>query len=574
MTPEIKRREIVTHDFDQRLHPVLQRVFAARGIVGQDELESSLAGLISFEQLSGIESASILLAEVLKARQKILVVADFDADGATSCAVAVRGLRAMGAEHVDYLVPNRFEYGYGLTPEIVELAIERTPDLIITVDNGISSVAGVAAARQAGIDVLVTDHHLPGAELPIANAIVNPNQDGDRFPSKALAGVGVMFYVLLGLRDELRRRDWFADNDLPEPKLGELLDLVALGTIADVVPLDRNNRILAEQGLRRIRAGRTVPGINALINVAGVERRKICSTDLGFALGPRLNAAGRLADMTLGIECLLSDDQSHCATLAERLHQLNLERRTIEREMRQQAEEHLQVLSISEENLPAGVALFEPNWHQGVVGIVASRIKDQCHRPCIAFARDGNGGLKGSGRSIAGLHLRDLLESMASRHPDLLSKFGGHAMAAGLTIAETDFPRFATLFADTAASLLNETLLQKTLETDGGLEDLDFDLALAEQLRIAAPWGQAFPPPCFDDAFEVISKRVVGENHIKLKLRLLQGSKALDAIAFNAVDQSWAAGANKIHAVYRLDVNEFRDTTTVQLLIEHAVELD
>ena len=287
----------------------------------------------------------------------------------------------MGAEHVDYLVPNRFEYGYGLTPEIVELAVERTPDLIITVDNGISSVAGVEAARQAGIDVLVTDHHLPGADLPRANAIVNPNQDGDRFPSKALAGVGVMFYVLLGLRDELRRRDWFAENDLAEPKLGELLDLVALGTIADVVPLDRNNRILAEQGLRRIRAGRTVPGINALINVAGIEQRKISSTDLGFALGPRLNAAGRLADMTLGIECLLSDDQSRCATLAERLHQLNLERRTIEREMRQQAEEHLQVLSISEEDLPAGVALFEPNWHQGVVGIVASRIKDQCHRP-------------------------------------------------------------------------------------------------------------------------------------------------------------------------------------------------
>ena len=570
MNPSIKRRDVAAHRFDATTPPVLQRIFAARGVSASDELDPSLSGLISYHHLSGIKQASVLLADALAGGQKILIVADFDADGATSCAVAVRGLKAMGAMRVDYLVPNRFEYGYGLTPEIVALATEREPDLIVTVDNGISSIDGVAAARHHGIDVLVTDHHLPGSVLPAANAIVNPNLPDDAFASKALAGVGVMFYVLLALRAELRDRDWFAQQNLAEPKLGELLDLVALGTIADVVPLDRNNRILAEQGLRRIRAGKTIPGIDTLIHVAGIDRHRISSTDLGFALGPRLNAAGRLADMTLGIECLISDDRSRCLALAEQLNRLNLERREIEREMKQQAVEHLEVLSVDENDLPAGLALFDPSWHQGVVGIVASRIKDQCHRPCIAFARDGNGGLKGSGRSITGLHLRDLLDSIASRYPDVLSKFGGHAMAAGLSIAEHDFPRFASVFAETADKLLDEATLRKTLETDGGLEDSCFNLDLAQQIRIAAPWGQAFPAPSFDDVFEVCAKRIVGENHVKLKLRLLHGKRVIDAIAFNAAEQAWAADAANIHAVYRLDINDYRDTLSVQLLIEHA----
>lgn len=569
----ISRREVGEHRFDEQTHPLLQRIFAARGIADETGLDLSLKQLLPFEKLLGIEQASTLLADALQMHRKILVVADFDADGATSCAVAIRGLRAMGAECVEYLVPNRFEYGYGLTPEIVSLAEQRAPDLLITVDNGISSFDGVAKARAAGIDVLVTDHHLPGDGLPDANAIVNPNQRGDSFPSKALAGVGVMFYVLLALRQELRERAWFTHNNLPEPKLADLLDLVALGTVADVVPLDFNNRILVEQGLRRIRAGKTVAGVEALVNVAGIDRRRISSSDLGFSLGPRLNAAGRLSDMALGIECLVSDDRLRCEDLAQKLHRLNTERREIEREMRKQAVDHLDALSIDEESLPAGVALFDPDWHQGVVGILASRVKDQCYRPCIAFARDGAGNLKGSGRSIPGLHLRDLLERMASTHPDLLSKFGGHAMAAGLSICETDYPQFAQLFSEYAAAFMDKHLLQKTIETDGALDDSCFDLSLAEQLRVAAPWGQAFPAPAFDNKFNVVSQRIVGENHVKLKLKLLDGQRTLDAIAFNAVNEDWVNSSDTIQAVYRLETNDYRDVRSVQLLIEHAFPL-
>ncbi|MGR8948616.1 MAG: single-stranded-DNA-specific exonuclease RecJ [Gammaproteobacteria bacterium] len=572
MTPSIKRRAAGTISIGAELSPLLQRIFAGRGIDSAAEIDPSLSRLIPSGHLSGIENACELLGQALSSQQRILIVADFDADGATSCAVAVRGLRAMGAKHVDYLVPNRFEYGYGLTPEIVAMAAKKQPDLIVTVDNGISSIAGVEAARATGIAVLITDHHLPGAELPAADAIVNPNLPGDQFASKALAGVGVMFYVLMALRAVLRGNGWFAAQGIPEPNLAALLDLVALGTIADVVAMDANNRILAEQGLRRIRAGKTVAGIAALIQVAGANQRTISSTDLAFLLGPRLNAAGRLADMTLGIECLISDSETHCLELAYKLDQLNRERREIEKEMKDQAVAHVNAISIDDRELPAALSLFNPGWHQGVVGIVASRIKDQCHRPVIAFATDGVGGLKGSGRSIPGLHLRDLLDSIASHNPELLSKFGGHAMAAGLTIDEADYEKFSEVFALTAASLMNDTMLQKTIETDGGLGDDHFDLELAQTLKIAAPWGQAFPAPIFDDEFEIVEKRIVGESHVKLKLRLLTGTRVVQAIAFNAVEQAWVDARN-IRAVYRLDVNEFRDNVSVQLLLEHATTI-
>ncbi|MEM7467894.1 MAG: single-stranded-DNA-specific exonuclease RecJ [Pseudomonadota bacterium] len=573
MNPAIRRRATPEHAFGDELGPILKRVFAARGICSDAELDLSLKTLIPSDQLSGINEATQLLAEAIATDKRILIVADFDADGATSCAVAVRGLRNMGAVTVDYIVPNRFAYGYGLTPEIVNIALREQPDLIITVDNGISSMAGVKAARDAGVDVLITDHHLPGQDIPNANAIVNPNLHDDSFGSKNLAGVGVIFYVLLALRMELRTRHWFGDNKIKEPNLAELLDLVALGTVADVVPLDRNNRILVEQGLRRIRAGKTIAGIAALIEVAGANQRRLSSSDLAFALGPRLNSAGRLADMGLGIECLLSDSESKARQLAERLQQLNLERREIEREMKGQATSFLSSLTIDSGELPAGLCFFDASWHQGVVGIVASRIKDQCHRPVIAFAPDESGQLKGSGRSIPGLHLRDLLDLLATRHPNLLSKFGGHAMAAGLSIEAQDFAEFSAIFADLAAQSVNETMLQKTLETDGALDDQYLDISLAEKLRTAAPWGQAFPAPLFDDDFDIVSRRVVGEYHLKLKLRRAQGQRVVDGIAFNAGQQAWASDANRIRAVYRLDVNEYRDARSVQLLIEHASEI-
>lgn len=570
MKPSIKRRKIGSGEFDDSISPLLQRIFAARGVASSEELDCSVGELIRSDALLGIEAAVSLLHVALVNQQKILIVGDFDADGATSCAVAVRGLTAMGAVKVEYLVPNRFEYGYGLTEEIVALAQERQPDLIITVDNGTSSIAGVAAARRAGVSVLITDHHLPGAKLPDANAIVNPNLEGDDFPSKALAGVGVIFYVLLALRAKLREVNWFEERNLVVPNLAELLDLVALGTIADVVPLDRNNRVLTTQGLRRIRAGKTVPGIQALIQVAGANQKKLSSTDIGFLIGPRLNAAGRLADMSLGIECLISDDPAHCANLAEQLNKLNIERREIEGEMKRQAMEYVDQISLSEETLPAGIALFDPDWHQGVVGIVASRIKDRCHRPVIAFAKDGDGGLKGSGRSIPGLHLRDLLDLIATRHPKLLSKFGGHAMAAGLTIAESAFDEFVDRFGETATECIDSAMLEKVLETDGELEESNITIETAEVLRIAAPWGQAFPAPCFDNNFDISSRRIVGENHVKLKLRIEGGSRDIDAIAFNALDQPWAAASERIHAVYRLETNEYRGVVSVQLLIEFA----
>ncbi len=549
------------------LHPVLQRIYATRGVTCAADVDHGLHGLLRAAALGGIGSATGLLATALREDRRIVVVADFDADGATSCAVAIRGLQACGARHVDYVVPNRFEYGYGLTPPIVELVRAKGADLLVTVDNGISSVDGVAAAKAAGLAVLITDHHLPGARLPAADAIVNPNVPGDAFASKSLAGVGVMFYVLLALRAQLRADGWFAAEGIADPNFAELLDLVALGTVADVVALDANNRRLVAQGLARIRAGRACAGIVALLKIAGRDPARARAGDLGFAVGPRLNAAGRLADMSLGVECLLTDDPARAARLAQRLDGLNRERRAIERDMQEQAlDQVLQALPDSGE-LPHGICIFDPDWHQGVVGIVAGRIKELYHRPTIAFAVAGADELKGSGRSIPGVHIRDVLDSVAAREPDLLSRFGGHAMAAGLTLRAADYPRFAAAFdAAVAASVAPEVLMQ-VLYTDGALAAADMTLELARLLANAAPWGQAFPEPLFDGVFEVRQRRVVGENHLRLDLAC--GGGMFQAIAFNAAEAAWA-GANAIRAAYRLAVNDWQGNERLQLVIEYA----
>jgi len=549
------------------LPAVLQRVYAARVIESAADLDYSLDRLLSPARLGGLPGAVALLAAAVTENQRIMVVGDFDADGATSCALCVRALRSMGARSVDYLVPNRFEFGYGLTPEIVGVAAERRPDLIMTVDNGIASVAGVAAAQERGIRVLITDHHLPGVELPRADALVNPNLPDEDFPSKNLAGVGVAFYVMLALRAGLRNQGWFAQPGMPEPNLGQWLDLVALGTVADVVPLDRNNRILVEQGLRRIRAGRCVPGIRALLQSGGRTPARCVSSDLGFVAGPRLNAAGRLEDMSLGIECLLADSESAARPMAARLDALNRERREIEGAMQTQALVAIQQLRLDEQHLPTGLCLFDPDWHQGVVGILAARIKDRFHRPVIAFAPGGGTELKGSARSVAGLHIRDALDAVASRHPGLIRRFGGHAMAAGLTLAEENFPAFATAFDAEVSRVLSADDLDGVIYTDGDLAGDEFTLETAQRLREAGPWGQGFPAPLFEGIFEVVAQRVVGERHLKLLLRPSQGAGSLDAIAFNT--PALPEAHRPAHVVYRLDVNEYRGVESAQLIIEH-----
>jgi single-stranded-DNA-specific exonuclease len=535
-----------------------------------------LDGLLPVEQLSHSEEAARLIADAIAAQRRMLVIGDFDADGATSTALALRGLRAMGARHVDYLVPNRFEYGYGLTPEIVEVAQAYRPELIITVDNGISSIAGVQAARAMGCQVLVTDHHLPGSVLPEADVIVNPNQPGDLFPSKNLAGVGVMFYVLAALRRELVQRAWFEQQGILPPNLAQWLDLVALGTVADVVPLDYNNRILVEQGLRRIRQDQCVPGIAALIRVASRNRERLASSDLGFAIGPRLNAAGRLDDMSIGIACLLTDDPKEAMTSAEELDQLNRERRSIESQMKDEAMTSLSRLweGWDREHLPYGVCLYDERWHQGVVGILASRVKEQIHRPVIAFARDEQGDLKGSARSIPGLHIRDALDLVATRHPELLTRFGGHAMAAGLSLKAGAFDAFAQAFDAVVRELLSEDDLKSVIWSDGGLEKDEMNLAMARELQRAGPWGQAFPEPLFDDEFEVINRRIVGERHLKLVLRRKCASDEIDAIAFFYDPVEWPEDRNAYHLAYRLGINEYQGNESVQLIIEYARVLD
>ncbi|MEZ5570277.1 MAG: single-stranded-DNA-specific exonuclease RecJ [Halioglobus sp.] len=551
------------------LHPLLARIYHSRGLRQADELSLALDGLLPPASLLNAERAASLLADALDAQAHIMVVGDFDADGATSTALAVSTLRAFGAEHVSYLVPNRFEYGYGLTPEIVALAATREPDLIITVDNGISSIEGVAAARQAGIATLVTDHHLAGQALPEADVIVNPNQPGCAFPSKHLAGVGVIFYVMLALRGELRARGRFGEGG--EPSLADCLDLVALGTVADVVPLDHNNRILVAAGLRRIRAGQARPGVEALLDVAGKQRQSLVAADLGFALGPRINAAGRLEDMSIGIECLLSTEIATAAALAAQLDQLNRDRRAIERGMQAEAMQLLADLDIDREGEPpVAMTLYQANWHQGVIGILASRIKDLLHRPTIVFA-DGDGGeLKGSARSIQGIHVRDVLDAVAARHPGLITRFGGHAMAAGLTLRRDAYPAFAQAFCAEVARHARDIELQAVVESDGELSPVDFNLDLAQALRFAGPWGQHFAEPVFDGRFEVLNQRLVGERHLKLTLRPAEGTQAVDAIAFNVDPQRWPDMAvTHVEIAYRLDVNEFRGRQSLQLIVEH-----
>jgi single-stranded-DNA-specific exonuclease len=544
---------------DSGVHPLLARLYAARGVRRREELDYALTSLVAPERLHNVVDAAALLADALHARRRLLIVADYDCDGATACAVGVRTLRAFGA-HVDYLVPNRFEFGYGLTPEIVRLAAQRNPDVIITVDNGIASCEGVTEARRLGIATLITDHHLPGEELPEADVIVNPNQPGCGFPSKHLAGVGVMFYVMLALRAELRRRGAFAARQ--EPNLANLLDLVALGTLADVVRLDHNNRILVAQGLQRMRAGRMQPGMHALFRVAGRDPAQATTWDLAFGLGPRLNAAGRLADMSLGIESLITDDEARVLNIAQQLDTLNRERRAIETDMQDQA--MLMLDRLTDDSAPA-LALFDPSWHQGVVGIVASRIKDRIHRPVIAFARatEGDAGqLKGSGRSIPGLHLRDALDLVAKRAPGLILRFGGHAAAAGLTIREAEYERFEELFARTAGELLDPADLARTIETDGVLETGHATLGTARMLDCEI-WGQGFPAPLFSDEFAVDSQRVLKDKHLKLTLR--NGAARFDAIQFNFS----APASATMRAAYRLAINEFNGLSSVQLVIEH-----
>jgi single-stranded-DNA-specific exonuclease len=563
----IQRRRSSTGQFPADLHPVLRRVYAARAVETADDLDTSLNKLIAPAELAGLPAAVDLLQHAIVNRQRIVVVGDFDADGATSCALCLRALRAMGAAEVHYLVPNRFEYGYGLTPEIVDVAAQLQPDLLVTVDNGISSVDGVAAAKRQGIKVLITDHHLPGKQLPAADAIVNPNNVGDSFPSKSLAGVGVAFYVMLALRARLREHGWFAKQAIAEPKLAQYLDLVALGTVADVVPLDRNNRILVQQGVQRMRAGHCVPGIRALFEVAGRSLSRMVATDLGFTVGPRLNAAGRLDDMSLGIECLLTDDAAAATRMAARLDELNRDRKLIETDMQTRALAAIEALDLRDDRLPVGLCLFDPGWHQGVIGILAARIKERFHRPVIAFARSGAGEIKGSARSVAGLHIRDALDAVATRHPDLIEKFGGHAMAAGLSLPEAHYPAFAAAFDKEVSRHLSREDLNGVIYSDGELSDQELSLDTAQLLRDASPWGQGFPAPVFEGDFTVVSHRVVGQRHLKMTLSPATGNCQIDAIAFNT--EVLPRGSQRVHMAYRLDVNEYRGIVSPQLIVEH-----
>jgi single-stranded-DNA-specific exonuclease len=552
------------------MHPVLRGVYTARGITSLTELEKELSRLPAPSALMGTEAAAELLQKQLERGGRILVVADFDADGATSCALTLRALRAMGAVDVRYLVPNRFEYGYGLTPEIVAEALKQQPDLLITVDNGISSLEGVRAAKRAGVAVLVTDHHLPGDSLPEADVIVNPHMQDNGFAGANLAGVGVIFYVMAALRSRLRSGGWFERQGIPEPNLADLLDLVALGTVADVVPLDYVNRILVHQGLQRIRSGRCCVGIDALLQAARRNGREAVAADMGFAVGPRLNAAGRLDDMSLGISCLLTDNREEAVAAALQLDRLNRERRGIETEMQTQA------LAVVEElgrersgEQPFSLCLYRPDWHQGVIGIVAARLKERFHCPVIAFAPAEEGALKGSARSIPGLHIRDLLDTIATRSPELLKKFGGHAMAAGLSLQEADLEAFGEAFDQEVRQHVSEQDLRGVIRSDGALVADDFTLALAQEIRQGGPWGQGFPEPLFDGLFTLVNGRIVAEKHLKMVLQPHQGEQFLEAIAFNQWEQGLPATGELVHAAYRLDINEYQGRRSLQLIIEY-----
>ena len=574
MQTRVKRRAHVSdHSLAQsNLPDILQRVYANRGVTDPAELELSIQQIHAPKMLKSIDQAAELLAKYIIEQETIVIVGDYDADGATSTALAMRGLYSVGASDVHYFVPNRFVYGYGLTPEIVDLCHNMDPSLIITVDNGISSIEGVQHARDLGIDVLVTDHHLPGEHLPKANVIVNPNQPGDDFPSKSLAGVGVMFYVLIALRALLRDRGWFKQHDAKEPNFAELLDLVALGTVADVVPLDRNNRILVEQGLRRIRAGQCRPGIRALLSVANVDIKRAVTSDLAFYVGPRINAAGRLEDMSLGIECLLCDDPEVATDIAQSLHELNAERREIETQMRDQALASLEILDesvLGDAQAARGICLYQSDWHEGVVGILAARIKEKYHRPTIAFTNSSEHELKGSARSIPGVHIRDVLDTVAAKNPGLITKFGGHAMAAGLSLPVENYAGFTEAFQAVLNDWVTEEDLQAEILSDGELIAQDFELNTARILRNSGPWGQAFPAPIFDGEFSVIDQRIIAEKHLKLKLQAKDTHQAVNAIVFNIENFDWNDAASHVHVAYQLDVNVYQGVESVQLLVKH-----
>lgn len=567
---QLRRREAdETAELPADLPPLLRRLYASRGVRSARELERSVKGMLPWQQLTGIDNAVEILYNAFREGIRIIVVGDFDADGATSTAVSVLGMRALGCDNISYLVPNRFEDGYGLSPEVVDQAKARGAQLIVTVDNGISSHAGVAHAKTLGIPVIVTDHHLPGDTLPDAEAIINPNLRDCEFPSKSLAGVGVAFYLMLALRTFLRDKGWFDERGIAPPNLAELLDLVALGTVADVVPLDANNRILTWQGLSRIRAGKCRPGIKALLEISNRDPQQLAASDLGFALGPRLNAAGRLDDMSVGVALLLCDNLGEARVLASELDALNQTRKEIEQGMQAEALILCEKLERSSETLPGGLAMYHPEWHQGVVGILASRIKERFHRPVIAFAPAGDGTLKGSGRSIQGLHMRDALERLDTLYPDLMIKFGGHAMAAGLSLEEHKFEQFQQRFGELVTEWLDPALLQGEVISDGPLSAAEMSMEVAQLLRDAGPWGQMFPEPLFDGRFRLLQQRLVGERHLKVMVEPVGGGPLLDGIAFNIDTTCWPDnGVREVELAYKLDINEFRGNRSLQIIID------
>ncbi len=550
------------------LHPKIKQIYASRGIQKSDELSRTTSSLAHYEQLKGVGAAVEILSVAIREKRSIVIVGDFDADGATSTALCMLALQQLGSVNHDFLVPNRFDFGYGLSPEIVHVAHEQGADLIVTVDNGISCIAGVSLAKTLGIDVVITDHHLPSETLPAADAIVNPNQPGCEFVSKNLAGVGVAFYLMLALKTYLQRKGWFEDQKIAVPNLAKLLDIVAVGTVADVVSLDANNRILVHQGIQRIRSSQCRPGINALIEVAGKSNKSLTASDLGFVLGPRLNAAGRLDDMTIGIQCLIATEQSIARELAVQLDSLNRERREIEASMQQEAIKTLEAIELNDDDMPEGLILFQADWHQGVIGILAGRIKERYFRPTIAFAHQDDLIIKGSARSIPGLHIRDLLEEINSRYPDIIEKFGGHAMAAGLSLKLDNLEVFKHAYEQVCKEWLAEHPLQGQVLSDGSLSKEEYTLDFAKQLKEAGPWGQGFAEPVFDDVFAIKDQRLVGQKHLKMMVENRAGM-LIDAIAFNVDLQQWPnSTAQRIRLAYKLDINEFRGRVSLQLMVE------
>lgn len=571
---QIQRRQaVISNPIDVQLPPILDRLYRNRGITDVAQIQTQIKKLHHYKELKGIELAASLIYEAIKQELSICIIGDFDADGATSTAICMLSLKAFGHTNVDYLVPNRFDFGYGLSPEIVDVAHQNKTDFIITVDNGISCVDGVSHAKDLGMKVVVTDHHLPGFTLPDADAIVNPNQPGCEFLSKNLAGVGVAFYVMLAVKAKLQEQGWFEKKNIPAPNLANYLDIVALGTVADVVPLDENNRVLVHQGLQRIRSGIARPGIRAILDVAARPCHKLSSTDLGFVLGPRLNAAGRLDDMSLGIECLLADDEQMARQMAARLDALNLERREIESSMKEEAEKALQAFMSLGNDLPAGVVLYQSDFHQGVIGILAGRIKEKYYRPTIVFAQQDDYVIKGSARSVPGVHIRDLLETVNMQHPGLIDKFGGHAMAAGLSLKTSKLSQFKAAFETAVALATKDLPMHNLILSDGVLGSEEINIDNASIIKLAVPWGQTFEEPLFDGVFQMRSQRIVGKNHLKMVVSL--DGIEFDAIAFNIDLESWPnAKTRQVKLAYKLDINEFRGQISVQLLVQALESVD